>query len=578
MDSAKNVNFLGEIQEQMTKLGPFAVSHQTIPTESQALLNHHSVQEVRQTELSNQNKNPPELTLCTRVLSWCCPCYNNDSDNDSGVERIEATPHPVNYGAITTIPSDFSKKLKAVLEHQNFKQKKIIPITGLRALLKDTSIKMISESNQSIILELSRDTSVSSKDLIRLIGLIKLSGYSNPNKTEFLIQSILDQREKEVVQQLQEIPFEQLNEFIQLLDSPKTSNVDFTVMPGYSKIEDEKLYVTLARKAFSHKIEGLKLELASNKSIVVPDSMDPILFLSYLDMEIDKSEVIGKGGFGRVYKGYHKVTKESLVYKEESDPEGIIMKEFDDHPDISLSRDLIRQGDFAVAALRILPHFVKTEAFIIKKITSSSLSSQGTYLVLAENIESEINNNKNIDDITILGQIMKQAPGKDLIKILLSPEWNQLTLEERIDHFDAIVKQAFDYFSEAYQNNFVHRDIKPENIIYDITTKKLTIIDAGLGIKLDVAPNIIERFSLAFAGKNPIGFKTTSQAYSGTTGYIAPALNRGLSYGAEVDAYSFGVVFLQLIDPNFSEEIIKSTIQSNIKGPFNGEVQHVKKK
>ena len=339
---------------------------------------------------------------------------------------------------------------------------------------------------------------------------------------------------------------------------PAAPAAGLTQEPGYSKIQDDILYSTLVKKAVADKTGAIKTAIATNSSTVIPRSMKPTQFLSLLDVDVNINQVVGRGVFGKVYSAQNRVTKEPLVYKEELRPKGVTQGAL--RHDIKSTADLLRQGDIAAAALLTLPHFVEAEALMVKVISNDS--SEELHCVPAANAGRFIDSLANVKDIQIIGQLMKKAPGKALSSVLNSPEWKALSLTELADHFDAIVQQSFEYFSKAYGENFVHRDIKPENIIYDMATKKLTIIDAGLATKLDVAPTISQRASLLFAGKSPIGFKTTSEVQAGTTLYLAQAIKQGVSHGPEVDAHAFGKVFLELIDPDFSWQLMNAAHQN----------------
>jgi len=487
-----------------------------------------------------------------------------------------------NYDAVVTTELNFSDKLKAVLTNPKFKAGRGAPEQELETLLSDYSATS-NESRDQLINNLVSDETILIKDLERLGTLLKQKPacFDRTQKQaiieQAIIQAVIDQRKQEVARQLGDLPLERLYQVDQqahrqvssqvaLLFSPgsrfgfpEPTAMGLAQAPGYSKIQDDALYSSLVKKAVANKTGFIKAAIATNKSTVIPSSINPTQFLSFLDVEVDVKQVIGQGGFGTVYSAQNKITREPLVYKEELQPEGVTEGVL--HRDIKSTADLLRQGDIAAAALLTLPHFVEAEALMIKVLSNNGASE--LHYVPAANAGLFIDSLENVKDIQIIGQLLKKAPGKPLRAILNSPEWQALSLTQRLEHFDAIVKQSYEYFSHAYQQNFVHRDIKPENMIYDMATKKLTIIDAGLATKLDVAPTIAQRAQLLFAGKNPVGFKTTSKVQAGTMAYLAPALMQGLPHGPEVDAHAFAKVFLELIDPHFSGQLMTAAHKNN---------------
>lgn len=510
------------------------------------------------------------------ALFFCFPCLRR-APVKAPEEMVAMAPvtRADGYGAVATAEPNFSEKLKAVLTNQKFKAERGAPAQELQIWLNDGSVSS-NASKDGLIADLVSDGAISTKDLMQLVRYLnQLPATPLCTQKKGIIQAVIDQRKQEVAEQLHALSLEnlykvdkqvhqQISSQVALLFSPgsriglPTNSANLNQAPGYSKIQDSSLYSSLVKKAVAEKTRIIQAAIATNKSTVIPRSMKPTQFLSFLDVDVDTRQVIGQGGFGKVYSAQNRVTQEPLVYKEELRSEGVTQGAL--HRDIKTTQDLLRQGDIAAAALLTLPHFVEAEALIVKVISNNGTSE--LHYVPAANAGRFIDSLENVKDIQIIGQLMKKAPGKPLRSILNSPEWKALSLTERLEHFDAIMQQSFEYFSHAYGENFVHRDIKPENIIYDMATKKLTIIDAGLATKLDVEPTMVERAQLLFAGKSPIGFKTTSEVQAGTELYLAPAIKQGLPHGPEVDAHAFGKVFVELIDPDFSFQLIRAAHQN----------------
>lgn len=75
-------------------------------------------------------------------------------------------------------------------------------------------------------------------------------------------------------------------------------------------------------------------------------------------------------------------------------------------------------------------------------------------------------------------------------------------------------------FEYIHSNNVIHRDIKPENLVLD-DKGYLRITDFGI--------------SKLFSGKN--GNET-----SGTPGYMAPEVMKGVNHTTAVDFFALGVI------------------------------------
>ncbi|MBX9578201.1 MAG: hypothetical protein K2W97_06975 [Chthoniobacterales bacterium] len=566
-------NQLAEIERDLAALARGeSLSTKNSSGENVGLLAGHSIQQL---------KPEPDSSFLPKLrdaLSFCFPCLRRTpAAGSEGDVAMAPVTRFYRYGAVATEEPNFSEKLKAVLTNQKFKAGRGAPAEELQTLLNDYSVSNDASRNQ-MIADLVSDGTISTKDLSQLVSHLKQQPASfNGTQKQTIIQAVIDQRKKEVAEQLGALPLERLHEVDQQVHRqvsgqvallfppgsriglPTAITTGLAQAPGYSKIQDDALYSTLVKKAVADKTRAIKAAIATNNSTVIPCSVKPTQFLFFLDVDVNTTQVVGRGGFGKVYSAQNRVTQEPLVYKEELRPEGVTQGAL--HRDIKTTADLLRQGDIAAAALLTLPHFVEAEALIVKVISNDS--SEELHYVPAANAGWFIDSLENVKDIQIIGQLMKKAPGKPLRSILNSPEWKALSLTDRLEHFDAIVQQSFEYFSHAYGQNFVHRDIKPENIIYDMATKKLTIIDAGLATKLDVAPTMTQRASLFFAGKSPIGFKTTSEVQAGTTLYLASAIKQGIPHGPEVDAHAFGKVFLELIDPGFSWQLMNAAHQNN---------------
>jgi serine/threonine protein kinase len=283
--------------------------------------------------------------------------------------------------------------------------------------------------------------------------------------------------------------------------------------------------------------------------------MEEQKFLSFLDVDVDMKQCIGAGSFGAVYAAQDRLTEEELVYKKY-----IPLDLVENHrqSDIRSIEEIRRHGEFLVNSQ--LPYVVETKAFIISVSSQDDQWNERVYYLPVGSIKNFLNSLKGIvDNIQISCKVMKKAPGQELEEILKSPAWQKKSLPERLEHFDAIVQQCYKYLCESYKKNFVHRDINLVNLMYEMDTKKMTIIDTGAGIQLDTPLESKKRYSLFYDKKNPIGLKMTSNTYTGSEAYLSPAVKTEASYGAEIDAHSLAIVFLHLIDSQVFSKMIESS-------------------
>ncbi len=95
------------------------------------------------------------------------------------------------------------------------------------------------------------------------------------------------------------------------------------------------------------------------------------------------------------------------------------------------------------------------------------------------------------------------------------------------EEFVEALIQVINALSAFHNKGFVHSDLKPEHIIYDVKNKKAVLIDFG------------------FASISSHQIKA-----SGTLGYIAPEILKGIGSDQRSDLYSLGVIIYEVLNGN----------------------------
>ncbi len=134
--------------------------------------------------------------------------------------------------------------------------------------------------------------------------------------------------------------------------------------------------------------------------------------------------------------------------------------------------------------------------------------------------------------------IMEFLPGGDFMNLLI--EKDKLTEEEAKFYLAELILTV-----ESIHNlDCIHRDIKPDNILID-KNGNIKLIDFGLA---KVSDTLYEKNSLKDENFNPKK-KTHKKLYScvGTAFYVAPEVLTKKGYGQEIDWWSVGVIFFEML-------------------------------
>ncbi|GLV46706.1 KP78b [Carabus blaptoides fortunei] len=138
--------------------------------------------------------------------------------------------------------------------------------------------------------------------------------------------------------------------------------------------------------------------------------------------------------------------------------------------------------------------------------------------------------------------VMELAPGCNLYTYLNN---NNMRVKENTCRI--IGRQLASALCHMHNISIVHRDIKPENIVLNETTMQIKLLDFGLSDTLDNKAGLTQ--------------------FCGTPGYMAPEVVQNKLYSAQIDMWSLGIVFYEMITGMLPDLIPSETKTRRTKVP-----------
>ncbi|XP_063078652.1 serine/threonine-protein kinase pdik1l-B-like [Engraulis encrasicolus] len=127
--------------------------------------------------------------------------------------------------------------------------------------------------------------------------------------------------------------------------------------------------------------------------------------------------------------------------------------------------------------------------------------------------------------------VMEYCEGGDLNQYILSHPPDE-------DRNHTVIKQLSSAMAFLHSLGIVHRDLKPDNVLVQLTKKGPVVKVADFGLS-------------KMAGASLSEGETARPAFSSTCGsdfYMAPEVWAGLSYSAQADIFSLGVMFWAVLE------------------------------
>ncbi|NBN99174.1 MAG: hypothetical protein EBV19_08080, partial [Flavobacteriia bacterium] len=218
--------------------------------------------------------------------------------------------------------------------------------------------------------------------------------------------------------------------------------------------------------------------------------------------------MIGRGGFGKVYRVFNKLDDQHYAIKR------ILMTENSIKGALHEIRILARINH--VNIVRYYNSWIQTKQISLKNDDPSFIEGDDESSFTEE------------DDIVIRHD--------QCFYFFIQMEFCQGTLKsylysrENNDNNMTICRQIIDGLHFLHTSGVIHRDMKTENIlIYSYHPMHIKISDFGLAKVLSPTLNMTE-----------------STIYTGSYLYASPEQYKGISYSFSTDIYSLGIIFFEL--------------------------------
>lgn len=262
-------------------------------------------------------------------------------------------------------------------------------------------------------------------------------------------------------------------------------------------------------------------------------SSDQIVLLTSprVNMRTESCELLGKGGFGTVYRVYNKLDGQAYAVKR-----------------VLITEDSIKN---ALHEIRILASVNHPR---IIRYHHSWVDAQDKKQPLTEETDR-----LRLEDETLLVY-------QDCYYVLyLQMECCEMSLREFIlthppcrDDTETIISQTLDGLDYLHKKGIVHRDMKPDNILLrSVYPLQITISDFGLA-------KVFENH-----------FLTETTRYTGSYLYTSPEQVLGRALSTATDVYSLGIVLYEL-DVRFSTQMERITkIQNLRRQVYDDDTEHL---
>lgn len=258
-----------------------------------------------------------------------------------------------------------------------------------------------------------------------------------------------------------------------------------------------KLMITKSNSA-KNNITTLQLQNYNNDEIIqhIQEIRNSTMYqLNYIEVSI-----LGSGGYGSVFKAFHKLEKKFYAIKK--------ISLFDEN-------DILNEVQIMTALKH--PNIVK--------YYSSWIDANNNYteqlLLMNGDEESSSNSSSNTNNYSPLILYIQMELCDTTLK-----EW--LVYDSTIDEKIELYKQLVFGIHYLHENNVIHRDLKPDNIF--INNLQLKIGDLGLSKKIE--GNVSYNYHSMDANKII---------------YQAPEINEDDKCGFCSDIYSIGIILIEML-------------------------------